>query len=97
MIVGSVPCTLASFLLWHLTMALEKGQAVGQDVGFDVIGVVTVMYAAFLIALGSCLAGLLYFGFTLLKTKLALKTWHKVGILYSLAQVTVAVTYLATR
>lgn len=97
MIAGSIPCTLASFSVWHLTVALEEGRAAGRDVGFDAIGVVMMMYFAFLIALGSCVAGLLYFGFAVLKRKIALKAWHKFGIVYSLSQVAVAVTYLLAR
>jgi hypothetical protein len=97
MIVGSMPCTLVSFLVWHLTVALEEGRAAGRDVGFDVIGVVMMMYFAFLIALGSCVAGLLHFGFAVLQRKVPLKAWHRFGIVYSLSQVTVAVIYLLTR
>ena len=94
MIVGSIPCTLASVLIWHLTVAIEAGRAAGQDVGFDVIGVVMMSYFAFLIALGSCVAGLLYFGYTVLKKEEALKRWHSFGIVYSILQVTIAVVYI---
>jgi hypothetical protein len=97
MIVGSLPCTLASFLLLHLTAALKNGRAAERDIGFDVIGVLMMSYFAFLIALGSCVAGLLYFGFAVLKRKVALKAWHWFGIVYSLSQVTIAVIYVSTR
>lgn len=96
MIVGSVPCTLASILFWHLTVALQEGRAAGRDVGFDVIGVGMMMYFAFLIALITCVAGLLYFAFTVLERKVALKAWQRFAIGYSLTQVTIAVIYLAT-
>ncbi len=97
MIIGSVPCTFTSVLLWQLTVRLQEWRAAGRDIGFDVIGVVMMMYFAFLIALGTCVAGLLYFSFTVLKRKVALKAWHRIAIGYSLTQVTVAVIYLATQ
>jgi hypothetical protein len=97
MIVGSLPCTLVGFLLLHLPAALEAGRVAGRDVGFDAIGVLMMAYFAFLIALGSCVAGLLYFGFAVLKRKDALKAWHWFGIIYSLSQVTIAVIYVSTR
>lgn len=97
MIAGSIPCTLAGLLIWHLTLALEEGRAAGRDVGFDVIGVVMMSYFAFLLALGSCIAGLLYFGYGLLTRKLALKGWHRFGIVYSSVQVAIALVYLSTR
>lgn len=97
MIVGSVPCTLAGFLIWHLTVTLQEGRAAGQDLGFDVIGVLMMMYVAFLMALGTCVAGLLYFCFAVLKAKIVLKGWHRFAIGYSLTQVAVAVAYLATQ
>jgi hypothetical protein len=52
---------------------------------------------AFFIALGSCVAGLLYFGYAMLKKKEILRRWHFFAIAYSLTQVTTAVAYLATR
>jgi hypothetical protein len=97
MIVGSIPCTLASVSIWHLTVAIEEGRAVGQDVGFDVIGVAMMSYFTLLIAIGSCVAGLLYSGYAVLKKKEALKRWHCFGIVYSILQVTIAVVYVSTR
>jgi len=97
MILGSVPCTIASFLVWHLTIALSEGRAAGRDVGFDVIGVVMAMYLAFLIALATCVAGLFYFGYAVRTGKVALKGWHRFGIVYSLCQVTIAFLYMTTR
>jgi hypothetical protein len=97
MIVGSLPCTFVGFFLLHLPAALEVGRAAGRDVGFDAIGVLMMAYFAFFIALGSCVAGLLYFGFAALKRKVALKAWHVFGIVYSLSQVTIAVIYVSTR
>jgi hypothetical protein len=97
MIIGSIPCTLASVLIWHLTVAIEEGRAAGQDVGFDVIGAAMMSYFTFLIAVGSCVAGLLYFAYAVLKKKEALKRWHSFGIVYSILQVTTAVAYMSTR
>jgi hypothetical protein len=97
MIIGGVPCTFVSVLLWQLTLGLQEGRAAGRDVGFDAIGVGFMMYFAFLIALGTCVAGLLYFAYTVLKSKVALKAWHRIAIGYSLIQVTVVVIYLVTQ
>ena len=44
-------------------MALEEARAAGRDGGFDVLSVGLMSYFAFLIALGSCVVGLLYFGY----------------------------------
>jgi hypothetical protein len=96
MIVGSIPCTLASFLVWYLTIAIQEARAAGQTGGFDVIGLLMMSYFAFLIALGSCVVGLLYFGYAMLKEKESLKRWHVFGILYSLIQVTIPLVYVAT-
>lgn len=96
MIVGSIPCTLASFLVWYLTVAIQEARAAGQNGGFDVIGLLMMSYFAFLIALGSCVAGLLYFGYAMLKKKEALKRWHVFGIAYSLIQITIPIVYIAT-
>ena len=97
MIAGSIPCTLAGVLLWQLTVGLEEGRAAGREVGFDVIGVVMMCYFAFLLALASTLAGLLYFGYVGLKKTVALKAWHWFGIVYSLVQLATAVIYMSTR
>lgn len=96
MILGSVPCTLATVLIWHVTLAIEQGRAAGQDVGFDVIGVVMMAYYAFLLALGTCITGLLYFGYAVLKKRVALQAWHSLGILYSVLQVMIAVVYMSS-
>lgn len=96
MIIGSIPCTLASVLIWLLTVAIEEGRAARQDIGFDVIGVAMMSYFTFLIAVGTCVAGLLYSGYAVLKKKEALKGWHSFGIVYSILQVTIAVV-MSTR
>jgi hypothetical protein len=95
MIIGGVPCTLSGLLLWYLTIAIQEGRAAGQDVQFDVIGILMMTYSAFLIALGTCVVGLLYFSFRVLRKKQALKPWHRFAIAYSLTQVTIAIAYLA--
>lgn len=97
MILGSIPCTLASLLIWRLTVSLAEGRAAGRDVGFDVIGVVMMSYFAFLIALGCCVVGLLYFGYAAVRRKIALKKWHWFSIAYSIIQVTIAFLYMSTR
>lgn len=94
MILGTIPCTLAGFLIWYLMSALAEGRAAGQDVGFDVIGIVMMMYFAYLLALGSCITGILYFW---LSRTITLKAWHRFGIIYSLAQVSVATIYMSAR
>lgn len=97
MIVGSIPCTLAGVLVLYLMAALEEGRAAGRDVGFDAIGVVMMTYFAYVLALASCIAGLLYFGFAVRNSRVALKAWHWFGIVYSLGQVTIATIYISTR
>jgi hypothetical protein len=98
MIIGSIPCTLVGGLLLHLAKAVEEGRAAGRDVGFDVIGVVMTSYFAFLIALASCVAGLIYFGYSvLLRRNVALQPWHRFAIAYSVIQMVLAALYISTR
>jgi hypothetical protein len=94
-ILGTIPCTLAGFLIWYLMSALAEGRAAGRDVGFDAIGIGMMMYFAYLLALGSCIAGLLYFSLAVRSRTVTLKAWHWFGILYSLAQVSVATIYMS--
>ena len=98
MIAGSVPCTLACVMVWRLTVALEEGRAAGRDAGFDAIGVVMMWYVAFLLAVASCAVGLVYFGYWgLLKRKLVLQPWQRLGIAYSIVQLGLVGLYIATR
>jgi hypothetical protein len=92
MILGTIPCTLAGFLMWYLTSVLANGQAAGQ--GVDIIGLAMMTYFAYLLALASCIIGVLYFW---LSRSVTLKAWHRFGIIYSLAQVSVATIYMSTR
>jgi len=95
---GSVPCTLACVMVWRLTVALEEGRAAGRDAGFDAIGVVMMWYVAFLLAVASCAVGLVYFGYWgLLKRKLVLQPWQRLGIAYSIVQLGLVGLYIATR
>lgn len=97
MIAGTIPCTLASCLVWYLTVAIKEARAVGQNTEFPLLSLLLMSSFAFFIALGSCVAGLLYFGYAMLKKKEILRRWHFFAIAYSLTQVTTAVAYLATR
>jgi hypothetical protein len=78
--------------MWYLTSVLANDQAAGQ--GVEIISLVMMMYFAYMLALGSCLIGVLYFWLSRLVT---LKAWHRFGIIYSLAQVSVATIYMSTR
>lgn len=97
MILGSFPCTLAGVLILYLMASLDEGRAAGREVGFDVIGVLMMTFFAYLIALGSCLAGLLYFGLGVRSGKVVLKGWHWLCLVYPLVQVTAATIYMAAR
>lgn len=97
MIVGSIPFTLAGGLVIYLMVVLEEVRAAGRVVGFDAIGVVMMAYFAYLLALGSCIAGLLYFGLGVLSRRISPSRWHWFGIAYSLGQATLATIYIATR
>jgi hypothetical protein len=50
-----------------------------------------------LIALGSCLAGLLYFSLGVRSGSITLKTWHWFCLAYPLSQVTAAAIYVAAQ
>lgn len=96
-ILGSIPCTLAGVLILYLMASLEEGRAAGRDVGFDVIGVLMMTFFAYLIALGSCLAGLLYFVLGVRRRTVVLRAWHWFCLVYALVQVTAATIYIAAR
>jgi hypothetical protein len=95
MICGSIPCTLAGVMIIYLMGSLEEGRAAGRDVGFDVIGVVMMTLLTYLIALGSFLAGLLYFVLGVRSGSVAPKAWHWFCLVYPLGQITAATIYLA--
>lgn len=98
MIAGGIPYTLVGGLLLHLAKAVEEGRAAGRDVGFDVIGVVMTSYIAFLIASASCIAGLVYFGYSVLFGRnVALQPWHRFAIAYSVIQMVLAALYISNR
>lgn len=78
--------------MWYLISVLAKGPAAVQ--GFDAIGIVMMMYFAYLLALGSCITGVLYFW---LSRTVILEAWHRFAIIYSLAQVLVATIYMSAR
>jgi hypothetical protein len=82
-------------MIIYLMGSLEEGRAAGRDVGFDVIGVVMMTFLTYLIALGSCLAGLLYFVLGVRSGSVALKAWHWFCLVYPLGQITAATIYLA--
>lgn len=92
MIAGSVPCTLA-FLLFVQLVAVREA---GHPAGGDALGLMMISFLAYATALLSFVSGIIYFGFAVLKNKLALRAWHWFAIVYSFSQITIPVIYLST-
>lgn len=97
MVFGSIPCTIAGIMILYLMASVEEGRAAGRDVGFDVIGVLMMTLLTYLIALGSCLVGLLYFSLGIRSGRVAVKAWHWFCIVYPLGQVTAVTIYMAAQ
>jgi len=92
MIAGSVPCTLAILVFSQLMVAREAGHPAGGDA----IGLMMISLLAYPIALLSFVSGMIYFGFAVLKNKLALRPWHWFSIVYSFSQITIPIVYFST-
>lgn len=88
MILGGIPCTLAGVLILHLIA--------GRHAQFDVIGIVMMTFLAYMLAVGTCVAGLLYFSIAAQKKSVALRTWHWFAFVYSFSQVMIATIYITT-
>ena len=91
MLAGGMPCTAAIFLF----MQLMAARAAGRPVGADGLGIMMLSLVAYAIALLSCGAGLVYFGFVRIKYHRLPQAWDWLGIVYSLGQVALPVLYFA--
>ncbi|TWI70042.1 hypothetical protein IP91_01120 [Pseudoduganella lurida] len=90
MLIGGVPCVLAIAVFFRIGAAHESGISSGGNA----LGLMMMSLWAYGIALASCVAGLLYFGYAALKYRMFPTSWHRLVICWSICLVIGPVLYL---
>lgn len=90
MLIGGMPCV---FMIASLSQVFDTREA-GTPAGGNALGLMMMSLCAYGIALVSCAAGLVYFGYAALRHRIFPGVWHWLAIGYSLGQVVFPFVYL---
>ncbi|MBB3219439.1 hypothetical protein [Pseudoduganella umbonata] len=93
MLIGGAPCLLAIATFVQLLTA----HAAGTSSGGNAIGLMIMSLWAYGIAVASCAAGIIYFGYGALRYRVFPKPWHWFALVYSIGLVIIPIVYLISQ
>lgn len=93
MFVGGLPLTFSVLCITFLSATHDAREAVGHSSVGDALGLMMMSFLAYAVALLSCLVGVSYFIYKVIKHNGFPSRWQSLSLLYSCVQIIVPFVY----